>query len=214
MKADLHGHTKYSFDAISSPRGYIKSAKRAGLDAIAVTDHDTVAAWKELSGLSKQYNIQVIFGEEIKARENGRKIGDIIGLFLTEAIRPSDPLTVIDKISQQGGLAVIPHPFDASRSFKTPELIKHADLIEVFNSRAFSNDANLKALEAAKKHKLGFSAGSDSHMLREIGRSYVISKSDDPEGLRKELLNGKVEISGRRSHVFVHAVSTIAKLRP
>ncbi|MBI4176190.1 MAG: PHP domain-containing protein [Candidatus Aenigmarchaeota archaeon] len=213
MKADLHGHTKYSFDAITSPRNYIKAAKKSGLDAIAVTDHNHAKAWEELKQLSKQHKIGLILGEEIKARIYDRKTGDVIGLFLTEAIAPSDPLEVMDRIRQQGGLVVIPHPFDASRSFRMPEIIRKADLVEVFNSRVFSGEANRKALEAAKKYRLGFSAGSDSHMPREIGRAFVRADCNSTEGLYKLLKKGKVRPEGRRSSVWVHAVSTLAKLR-
>jgi predicted metal-dependent phosphoesterase TrpH len=41
MKIDLHCHSYYSNDGISSPEKLIKTALKRGLDGIALTDHNT-----------------------------------------------------------------------------------------------------------------------------------------------------------------------------
>jgi len=51
-----------------------------------------------------------VVGEEISCDE-----GDIIGLFLTERIKRGPVLEVMDGIRAQGGLVMVPHPFDSMR---------------------------------------------------------------------------------------------------
>lgn len=207
MRIDCHAHTKYSFDAFCRPRELVKAAKRAGLDGIAVTDHNTIRGWKELRKLSRELRFPVIFGEEIKTTQ-----GDIIGLFLDSEIKRGEPLEVIDRIKGQDGIVVIPHPFDSYRGFKSPESIaKKVHALEVFNSRVLNDKENKKALEIAKKYRLGQCAGSDAHISFEVGRAYAISQGDTLEDFRKALKKGKTMVYGKLSSPLVHIVSTIAK---
>lgn len=46
MRIDLHCHSTAS-DGTDSPAGLVQAAARAGLDAVAITDHDTTAGWAE-----------------------------------------------------------------------------------------------------------------------------------------------------------------------
>ena len=63
IEADLHVHTKYSFDCLLEPRTVVKVASMRGLSAIAVTDHNTIrgslAAIREASLVE---NLMVIPG--------------------------------------------------------------------------------------------------------------------------------------------------------
>ncbi len=207
MKVDCHSHTKYSFDAFCRPKGWIRAAKKSWMDAIAVTDHNTAKSWPELKQLSKQFDFPVIFGEEIKTTS-----GDIIGLFLNKEIKKGSPLEVIDKIREQDGVVIIPHPFDKYRGFENPETVaRRVDAIEVFNSRVLKKEENSQALGFAKKYGLGLSAGSDAHACFEIGRAYAVSKGGTLEDFRKDLKKGKTKVSGRLSSPLVHLISTVAK---
>lgn len=46
MRIDLHAHTTAS-DGTSTPRELVAEAVCAGLDVVAITDHDTTAGWQE-----------------------------------------------------------------------------------------------------------------------------------------------------------------------
>ena len=46
MQIDLHAHSTAS-DGTQTPEGVMESAARAGLDVVALTDHDTVLGWEE-----------------------------------------------------------------------------------------------------------------------------------------------------------------------
>ena len=79
-QVDLHTHTIAS-DGTLTPGELVVLAKKTGLAAVAITDHDTVAGLPEGLAAGKELGIQVIPGVEISTDEEGREI-HIVGLFL------------------------------------------------------------------------------------------------------------------------------------
>ncbi|MFD0587930.1 PHP domain-containing protein [Paenibacillus sp. GCM10027627] len=63
-KADLHTHTTAS-DGNHSPAEVVQMAKKAGLAAIAITDHDTTAGLSEALQEGRQIGISVVPGVEL-----------------------------------------------------------------------------------------------------------------------------------------------------
>lgn len=61
---DLHTHTTAS-DGTMSPTELVKLAKDVGLDAIAITDHDTLGGVPEALEAGKKYGVEVIPGTEL-----------------------------------------------------------------------------------------------------------------------------------------------------
>lgn len=61
---DLHTHTHYS-DGTTSPAQNAKDAALIGLDAIAITDHDTVKGVKEATDEGEKWGLKVIPGVEV-----------------------------------------------------------------------------------------------------------------------------------------------------
>jgi predicted metal-dependent phosphoesterase TrpH len=64
---DLHLHTTAS-DGILSPSRIVNSAKRKGLKAIAITDHDTIDGNEEAMDEGRKVGLEVIPGVEISAQ--------------------------------------------------------------------------------------------------------------------------------------------------
>ncbi|MEX0602795.1 MAG: PHP domain-containing protein, partial [Bacteroidota bacterium] len=62
--ADLHTHTTHSDGALTT-RELLTRARDKGLQALAITDHDNVAAVVEAIELGTQYGIQIISGVEL-----------------------------------------------------------------------------------------------------------------------------------------------------
>ena len=63
MLIDLHNHTsRYSDDSLLSPEHLIEVAKKAGLDGIAVTEHDFFWDHDELVDIGKRMDFLVIPG--------------------------------------------------------------------------------------------------------------------------------------------------------
>src|SRR3989338_8396063 len=206
MKADLHNHTKYSNDGLTAPITFVKTAKKKGLDAIAITDHNSIRAWPELAKLSKHYGVEIIFGEEIMVFEEKKCVGEIIGLFLTDYITPSDPKTVIDTIRAQGGLSIIAHPFDSKRKqFKSlEEFARKVDAVEEFNSRCILNQMNKKAKHFVSDRGLIGTVGSDSHTPPEIANSYIDSPATSSDELKKDIQKGRFTTKTRLASPLVH----------
>lgn len=61
MLADLHSHTLAS-DGELSPAELLAEAERAGIDLLAITDHDTLAGYRQVAALESQ--VQLVAGVE------------------------------------------------------------------------------------------------------------------------------------------------------
>jgi len=210
MKIDLHCHSYYSTDGISSPKKLLETALKKGLDGIALTDHNTIAGWKEAIEIARELNGVLILGEEIKSRE-----GDILGLFLKKEIKSRVPIEIIKEIKEQGGIAIISHPFHFHEKFKGDlEQYKNlVDGIEVFNSRGLFLSVNKKALEFAKKYNLAIVAGSDAHYYKNVGDAYTIGENiKNLEEFKEAILKKKIKIEGKRSPLFYLIIPTLARL--
>ena len=73
FRADLHCHTTCS-DGTLSPSEIIDLACQLGLQGLAITDHDTLEAYKTASSLSKEKELRLISGIEFSAQHNGQSV--------------------------------------------------------------------------------------------------------------------------------------------
>ena len=79
---DLHAHSTAS-DGSRAPADVIREAKRIGLAAIALTDHDTVAGIAEATAIAEELGLRVVPGIELSAVE-GEVETHILGLHLSD----------------------------------------------------------------------------------------------------------------------------------
>jgi hypothetical protein len=70
---DLHVHTLYS-DGTFTPRRAFELAAERGLDAIAITDHDTVDGLPEAAAASGELGVELVPGIEFSAVYNGEGV--------------------------------------------------------------------------------------------------------------------------------------------
>lgn len=215
LRADFHSHSHYSKDSLINPRTFIDRCIAKGVSCIAVTDHNEIEGAFVIEKLARdtQAPLKVLIGEEVKTAE-----GEIIGLFLKEKIaRDMSPEDTVRAIHEQGGLAVIPHPYDIfRRSVLTDEAIervKHdVDAIEGFNCRNILGKHDEKARALALSVDKPFTLGTDSHSPMELGGGQLeIDDFEAPEDLLRVLRGGR--IVGGRSLPMVHWLSTYAKIR-
>ena len=109
MRADPHCHT-FASDGMVTPKQLVDAAVAAGLDAIAVTDHDTMASTEETRARGEEVGLTVIAGEEITTRWPAQT--HVLGWFLHKPIPRGMSLEdTVAAIHDQGGLAIVPHPF-------------------------------------------------------------------------------------------------------
>ncbi|HIR84285.1 MAG TPA: PHP domain-containing protein [Candidatus Galloscillospira excrementavium] len=172
FRLDLHVHTDASPDGRSSLADQAAAAKAAGLDAIAVTDHNLCTPVPpELEG------VLLIPGCEVSTTD-----GHIIGLFLDapldlEGLRSGGLPTgarAVEEIRRRGGLAVLAHPYQSAKA--APEGFPfRPDAVETANARAALKvrEANQKAERLAIDWALPAVGGSDAHSRREVGSAYT-----------------------------------------
>jgi len=171
LKIDLHVHTCYSYDAVTTLEEVITYSKKRGLDGVAITDHDILLGALKLLQKSK---ILVIPGIEITALG-----GHVIALNITKSIPPKLDLSeTVQRIHAAGGIAVAAHPISIHKSTLSQQITSY-DAIEVINSAAvpFSFSTYLSRKLAARLN-LPQTAGSDSHYAPEIGAAYTIVEAD------------------------------------
>jgi len=219
LKLDLHIHTIYSGDSLISPNYAVKYAKMKGLDGFAITDHNTLKASEKLKKLNHENELIIIPGMEIKTN-----IGEVIGLFINEEIHTQDKdfFTIVEKIKENNGLVVIPHPFDFLRDNRlkldllSEDIIKkYIDGIEIINSRIIFKRCIEKARKFNIIYQLFETGGSDAHTTEEIGNAYtyIYNIENTHESIRKSLLANKSKSMGVCSSPFVHVKTVFNKLK-
>lgn len=70
MLIDLHTHSARS-DGTQSPADLVTAGAGAGLDVLALTDHDTVAGWAEADRAGREVGVTVIPGVELSCQSRG-----------------------------------------------------------------------------------------------------------------------------------------------
>lgn len=187
---DLHVHTKYSGDAKITPKELVEQLHaHPFIRGVAITDHDTIMGYHEVSKLAKVYeDILIIPGIEVSV-ENGH----IIILGIEECPKyPSSIETLIDFAKEKDGIVVIPHPYRKYGIGDTAENIE-ADAIEVLNPQA-SQEENMKAESLARKINLPCVAGSDAHSLQELWLAYTrIEAKQEVDDILKAIKHGRVK---------------------
>ena len=211
LRLDLHVHTRYSKDSTAPIPSVVRHCENSLLDLVAITDHGTIDGALEVE---RSTSFPLIVGEEITCRA-----GDIIGLFLIQAIPNGlSPVETVGEIKNQGGLVLIPHPFDRLR----PSALKYAalmeilpfiDLIEGYNSHTFFPIDNYRGVVFAREHSLRMVACSDAHSALELGNTYTEVPGFDgtPAGLIRATASGRM--AGRTPHPLWLMTPGFAMLR-
>lgn len=179
-----------------SPRAIVRRARAVGLDRLAVTDHNAIQGALRAREIDPDL---IVVGEEIRL-DSGL---EMIGLFLTELVPPHRPADeTAARIRDQGGLVYVPHPFAyvPSRNAAVAEITRHADIVEVYNGRAFWPAWNRKARDEVARRGFRGAASSDAHLPGDLGRAYTeVAAFDDPAQLLESLARAKYVTCGTAS---------------
>lgn len=76
---DLHSHTTES-DGTFTPQELVAEAKAVGLEALAITDHDTLAGYDIACGPAREAGLDLVCGIELSTRFQGRSV-HLLGYF-------------------------------------------------------------------------------------------------------------------------------------
>ena len=90
MRIDLHTHSSAS-DGTDTPGDLVREAAAAGLDVVALTDHDAMSGWGEAREAADEVGITLVPGLEISTRFGHRGV-HLLG-YLPD---PTDPALVLE----------------------------------------------------------------------------------------------------------------------
>lgn len=83
---DLHTHTDQS-DGTLSPQELVEEAVQVGLQAVAITDHDTFAGYDQAVESAAGFSVELVCGVELSTKYSGRSV-HLLGYFLNH--QPTD----------------------------------------------------------------------------------------------------------------------------
>lgn len=212
--AVLHAHSTAS-DGMVTPTQLVADAAQTGIKVLALTDHDTLSGIDQAKKAGKRYGVEIIVGEEIQTKIP--RVLHIIGLFLKEKIpHNKSPLETIRMIHQQGGLAIVPHPFSRllnlvptpTASIQQKDLFNilkytHVDGIEI-KYPSITQTSKLKLISFYRQHaeKLGAQIGSsDSHFgSKDLLTNYTLFPGKTDQDLFWAIKNKKTRAIKGQSH--------------
>jgi predicted metal-dependent phosphoesterase TrpH len=210
IRVDLHVHTTYSSDSLITPKELIYYAKKKGLNAVAVTDHNYLDGAVKIAKEVKDF--LVIPGMEVSSSE-----GHIVALNIKEAVpRGLTAVETVERIHEAGGVAIACHPYVYFKGCLRNAVCDVFDAIEVINARAFPFQSSVeRAREAAEKFKLSQVAGTDAHYGPQIGYGYTIidAKEATIEAVAKAIVEGHCQAQGQQVPIVLNVQQQIQRLK-
>jgi hypothetical protein len=186
-RADPHCHTIAS-DGMVTPAELVDAAVTAGLDLIAVTDHDTMASVRETKARGEAVGLTVVAGQEVTTKWPAQT--HLLGWFLDKPVKAGMSLEdTVAAIRAHGGLVIIPHPFmPVYFGSIQPSMLRRlleresVDGIEMLSTVPVGAGRRklLREFFAANRERLGAPIGaSDCHFgAADIGRALTAFDGD------------------------------------
>jgi len=201
LAAELHCHSALSHDGRDEVDLLLEQAAAVGLDAIAVTDHDSIAASREIAELAPEYGLVGIPSMEVTSAA-----GHVLAIGVDSPVEAHNPFQeTIDDIRDAGGIAVVPHPFQQSRSGVAHKIseadLADVDAIEVYNSRLLTGRANRQAERFAREHGVSMTAGSDAHISEMVGQAPTLVGTEEHSvtAIVDAIRDGRTTVEGKRT---------------
>ena len=197
-RADMHIHSIAS-DGTASAAQILEHAERhTDLDVIAIADHERIEAAVECQRLARERGsrLDVVVAEEVTTRS-----GHLLGVFLQARLARNQRLeTTVAEIHEQGGLAIVPHPFSAF----TKGMRKHAimrvhvssdplvywDALEGYNPSTAGRYGRSATIRLAGELGLPLVGNSDGHTLDTIGDGRTFFPGTTAEDYRRAIIEG------------------------
>ncbi len=224
--ADMHFHTHYS-DSYTTVHHAISLAKKRGV-GVAVTDHNLIGGSLEAFELGKREGVFVVPGVEISAWDGPHILVYFYSVdemmeywkkYTEPNIHKSRWLAIdkgtewiLDSLEDVNCVVSAAHPLGYLAAVKgvqkaincgrlDKDVAKRFDAYEVICSGMFRNE-NINAKKYADEYGLGYTGGSDGHLLHELGRVITINECDDLEGFLNGVKNHTNYVIGKEKNVL------------
>jgi predicted metal-dependent phosphoesterase TrpH len=181
----------YSRDSVITPKELVFYAKKRGLTAVAVTDHNQ---FEGALKIAKETDFPIIPGIEVSSL-NGHIVGLNVNAPIPKGLGVDE---TVDRIHRAGGIAIACHPFALLKGSIGEHTSGKFDAVETINASAFPfGRATRKANQLAERLKLPKVAGTDAHYGPVIGQAYtVIDAEANAEAIVKAIAQGRCEPAG------------------
>ena len=195
LKVDLHLHSSedpvdnISHDALA----LIDRAAVLGFDVLAFTLHDRLLDDSRIFGYARDRGITLLPGVERSIR--GRHVL-LINVAGAENVRTFDELARLK--ARSNGLVIAPHAFFPDRTCLRSLINEHPDVFDAVEWSYFWTrgiNFNAPAAKWAAAHGKPLVGNSDTHDLRQLGRTHSWVESDrDPEAICEAIRAGRVRL--------------------
>jgi predicted metal-dependent phosphoesterase TrpH len=208
MRIDLHIHTRpRSSCSLIDPKELLVEARRAGLEAICLTEHQHRWDPRDVEALSREGGIPIFQGNEITTNQ-----GDVLVFGYPEDVKGVVALSDLrQEVQKAGGLMIVAHPFRGFLLFGIAQLrldveqasrravFQNVDGVEVLNCKV-TDPENDMARRVADRLWLLAVAGSDAHRLDEVGQCLTLLERTvrSERELVEELRAGRFTLQNRK----------------
>ncbi len=204
--ADLHIHSIHSYDGTATVPAILNRARQAGLNVIAITDHDEIKGSLKALDLAPAYGVDVIPGVEITTAE-----GDLLALNVTRLIAHGQPLIeTLLQVREAGGFCIAPHPmaggfgmkslnaYSILRALRNPAAAETLVAIETYNATTIDRMSNHYARLLADRLNYTQTGSSDAHVIEAIGLGATEFEGTTAAQLIAALYEGNVRIQKKK----------------
>jgi len=204
LQIDPHVHSEGSYDGSEPVELILEHAADIGLDAVVITDHDTIHESLRAVELAPEYGLIGIPGVEVSTAH-----GHLLAIGVEEMPPRRAPYEeTVEWIRDHGGIAIVPHPFQRTRHGVRKKHIPDVDAVEAFNAWLFTGYKNRRARRFADAFGYPTVAASDAHTLPYVGRAYTeitIPEMDREDITATDVISairdGSTAVQGRRAPV-------------
>lgn len=199
LAGDCHAHTVHS-DGTLTTEQLAAAAVTAGLDFLAVTDHNSVSHHAALHGIGKKYGITLLPGQEVTTDTGHANVFGEVGWI--DFRQPAGEW--VTEAARRGGLMSINHPLAADCAWRQP-LTERPPLAEVWHSTWLDPRwGGLIAWWQAWDLSTIPIGGSDFHSPADgdtlgIPTTWVLAADDSPAAILDGMRAGRTAISANRS---------------
>lgn len=209
LEVDLHAHTRFA-DGFLSPFDLVLQARRRGLDALAITDHNILFPAKMGRWFARGIGgPTILLGEEITTRGY-----HVHAVGLTDHVDASLPIDrVIDETHRQGAILIAAHPVKRFWPALVP-VRSRIDATEVMHPLAFGgrDDAGWRWDEMRQYYEdaraegkaLTAVASSDYHFFSPLGvtRTLVFARSEGEADVMEALRSGRTVVFDLKGRAY------------
>jgi len=195
LRGNLHTHTVESPDSQRPVASVVSDYELRGYDFLAVTDHDSFV---DPAGYRETTTMALVGGTEVT--DGGTHV---VGLGVDGEVAPDpDRQAVLDDVSDDYGLAVLPHPnwgpaFEHYPQSTLDDLDGYAG-IEVYNGASERGQGSPLATDRwdqllSNGHVVWGYATDDAHHPEDVGRAWTVVQATDrsPEAVLAALAAGR-----------------------